>query len=360
MIFLRYRPFWAAVAASCLVVSNLHAAPTQKAASDDPFAFLPDDTKAVITVNFRQILDSALMKKSGLLEKMQEEMKNDKHANKVIGDLGINPLKDVDFVINAVSGDKDLKQLIIIKGQFDVKKFDQHAEALAKLKSDNIHIEKVPDGRGGSYKVYEITKLNEILPFPADMEGPAKEALGKKMYVGLDTKALLFSPDKSCITDALAKAAGHKTTTIKEEKLSALLAKTDANQALSLVVLTKALFKGEGVPGPAKDLEKLENIRGGINVTDEIKTEIILDAKDADSAKEINKLIDDGLDQAKNFVSVFSAQMESLKPFVTLLDGIKAETKEKAVIIRSTVKKDLLDNLATGIREIIKMQGGGN
>src|SRR5262249_28194774 len=133
---------------------NLQAAPNGKSSPEDPFALLPDDTKAVVSINFRQILDSALLKKSGLAEKIQKEMKGDKETNKVIGELGIDPLKDVHQVINALAGDKkNLKQLIIVNGKFDVKKFQQKAETLAKEKGEILRIENVPDGRGGSYKI---------------------------------------------------------------------------------------------------------------------------------------------------------------------------------------------------------------
>jgi hypothetical protein len=356
MNLFRHWASWAAVTALLLTCASLEAAPNLGAAPEDPFALLPDDTKAVITINVRQVLDSALLKKSGALERLQEELKKDDNATKVMGNLGFNPLKDLDSVIYAVGGDKkDHKELVIFKGKFDVKKFEQHASALAKEKHDHIGIEKVPDGRGGSYTIYSLSKLDEMLPLPAEIPEPAREALGKKVFIGLDSSALLVSSGQNSVVDALAKAAGHKTSAIKEEKLKALLAKTDTKQSLALVILTKALLNDSGGAGPAKELQNLEDIRGGISVTDEIKAGFHLDAKDADSAKEIKNTLEEHLDQGKNAVTMLSAQMEALKPFATLLEGIKTEVKDKTVTIKSTINRDLLDNLASSVRELMRM-----
>src|SRR5438132_11160972 len=73
--------------------------------------YLPSDTEAVQTFNLRRLLDSSLVKKHGL-DKLQELLKDNEDVQKVLSDLGLDPLKDVDSIISANSGADAAKDIV--------------------------------------------------------------------------------------------------------------------------------------------------------------------------------------------------------------------------------------------------------
>src|SRR5690349_4649491 len=109
MLSLR-KPILAALALSlALALPALAAAP---AGSYEKY--LPDETDGVITINVRQLLDSELIKKAGLDKALAGE-----DAQKALGVIGLDPLKDIDRVV--IAGGKD-EGLVIIQGKFDPAK----------------------------------------------------------------------------------------------------------------------------------------------------------------------------------------------------------------------------------------------
>src|SRR5712691_1150820 len=114
--------------------------------------YLPSDTEAVQTFNLRRLLDSSLVKKHGL-DKLQELLKDNEDVQKVLSDLGLDPLKDVDSIISANSGADADKGIFIVHGRFNVEKFHAKADEATKNHGDIVKLVKEPDGQ----RVYEVT-----------------------------------------------------------------------------------------------------------------------------------------------------------------------------------------------------------
>ena len=66
----------------------------------DAEKYLPEDARAVISFNVRQFLDSPLIKKANL----EKALASDEEAQKVLKDIGLDPLKDVDRLVIAGAG----------------------------------------------------------------------------------------------------------------------------------------------------------------------------------------------------------------------------------------------------------------
>jgi hypothetical protein len=126
--------------------------------------------------------------------------------------------------------------------------------------------------------------------------------------------------------------------------MQALLEKMDEKQSLSIAGLGAALAKSGNLPDQAKEaLDKLDAIGGGVTVADDIKLEIVLSAKTPEGAKEIDKTISDGLNQALGLVALFAGQKKELAPAIDILKTIRCSSKGKLVIIKAQVAADILD-----------------
>ena len=153
----------------------------------DADTYLPDDTEAILTVNVRQILDSALVKKFAL-EKIKEALKESDEVQKVLDELGFDPLNDVESVIHATGSDPE-KGFLIVHGRFDLAKFHARGEEAAKDNGDVLKIHKVGDG--DKQIVYEVNITD----------------IGQTVFVALPSKTtLVISPVKDAVVDALARA----------------------------------------------------------------------------------------------------------------------------------------------------------
>src|SRR5205823_685285 len=102
---------------AALAVAAWAVAPARPAELDK---LLPDNADLVVSVNVRQILDAPVMKKYVLPEL---ESKILTETRKIVGLLGLNPVKDVTSFTVAFSGDGDPSKWVgIIHGEFDVRR----------------------------------------------------------------------------------------------------------------------------------------------------------------------------------------------------------------------------------------------
>src|SRR5271155_5233975 len=83
--------------------------------------YFPGETQVVVTMNVRQILDSALMKKD--IGKVRDQLKEIEEAQKVLEDLGFDPFKDLDSITLAAVGATDQERVLVVAhGRFNVAK----------------------------------------------------------------------------------------------------------------------------------------------------------------------------------------------------------------------------------------------
>jgi hypothetical protein len=347
------KPWMAVLGVALAVLAFTTPAP---AVAGDLETLLPNDTEAVVLFNFKQLLAAPLLTKGGAVDILKDALKQNDDAQKIMTELGIDPLKDIESLISSQSGPEADKGLIILKGTFDVAKFRAKAEAVAKENKDHLKLQKVTFD-GADYTVYEVSKLDELIkllpPQFAPLAGDEKDA--QTMFVGVDKTALLMSPSKDYVAEGLAKAAGKKKTEIKSKEMQALLAKVDPKQTVSMAILAGTLTKGKlGEEPEAKAmLAKLENVTGGITVAEGIKTQIVLATKTGDDAKDLGKKLDDGLDQAQQVVGTLAGINKELAPLLGIVKGVKSTASGKTVTIDSDISGDTVRELAKVLGQLI-------
>jgi hypothetical protein len=294
------------------------AAPAQ-APSSKADAFLPAGTQAVVTVNVKQMLGSPLVKNQ--LPKLEEQIKSNPEAQVALNALGFDPLKDLDSISVAAAGADDTDQMLIVaRGKFDAAKMKTLGEAMAKDKDkkDKFKIHTV-DGN----TIYEATMENQPKPI---------------FFALVDGNTIVGGLKQSDVTDAFAIKSGKKPGAVKKE-LQGLLARANPSQSISIVALGAAL--GNGVPFG----DKVEHINGGISLADDIRTDFVITTKDDDSAKGLAEMIQQGLDQGKQFVSIFAQQNKDLAPAAELIDVLKVNANKNTISIKGDVTKEALEKL---------------
>src|SRR5260370_15898023 len=236
MRLLNYRAICLAVFGLALGSAFISAAPASAPAKIDSNKLLPDDTEAVIAINFKQLFESALIKK------IDKKGADNEHVKK---ELGFDPMKDLESVVFAIpGGGNGEKALIIINGAFDAEKLEAKVDEAIKDKSENVKIHEVADG-DDTYKVYEVTNLTDLIKkkLPPQLAGPAgaNPLADKSIFAGFHESAVLISGDKDQVVDALKKASGKKKTELKSKEMKDLLTKIDAKRTLSLAILASSI-----------------------------------------------------------------------------------------------------------------------
>jgi hypothetical protein len=305
----------------------LPAAPTRAADVDK---LLPNDTEVVFSINVRQILDAPLVKKLPL-DQAKEALKAQDDAHQVLQELGFDPFTDLDSITAAVSsgGDAD-KGLLIVRGKFDLQKFQAKAEAVAKDMPDTLKIQKKPNGAGGNTVVYEVNNVG----------------LQQALYVALLNKnTLVASAGIDYVLDAADKEAGRKKTALKNKDVQALLGRVDTAQSIWAVVLGSTLEESPlGKGEDAKDIvEKVQDVIAGISIDKDVVATLNVTAKKTEDAKKIEDALEDGLDKARGALAFLANSQKEVKPLLTLLRSVKPTVKDKTITVQIKLPGEMIE-----------------
>lgn len=321
------RSFRFALGAALAVVL---AAPAVRAA--EPDKLLPANAEFVLTLNLKQIIDSDIIKQYAL-EQIKQTLQG-ADAKKVLGELGLDPLKDVSKVVVSGSGNDatDTKFLIIVHGKFDPEKLFKSAEAYTKKNAD--HFSLLADGKDKMFKYQPDT--------------------GNPLYATVvDENLIVAASDRKLVTAALA-ASGKKAAVSKE--LGALIAKMDEKASLWVVGVTKDKIanikpggkQGQLPPEVKAYLEKMDTFSLVIRITKDISLDVALGMKDTTTADDLGKLLDEKLMELKGFLPFVAASKPQLKPVVEAAKSIKSTVKDKSVTITGKLP-------GTAIGQLLKM-----
>lgn len=306
------------------------------AAELDPY--LPEDTEAVIILNFRQLLTSKLVKEQVGLETIRAQLLQDKDVASMLKNLGLDPLKDIDrVVIGQPSSAGDDQGLIIVRGKFAPEKIHTTLGKFAK-DDESIEMQKVKDLKGKEHTVYKVT--NPELP--------------TSLYVGVaGEKAILIGMSKDYLLDGLQVNPNGKAR-LKNKIFSQALAKLDDNQSLAMGFLGKVLvegFKGAGEQGITVPesivnvFKEMDAVMGGITIDDGIKVRFSLAAKTAKAAKDINLQITQGLNQGKLLLTFLVMQEPQLQPLADFVNSVRVSVSENVVTLKGGIDGEDLKKL---------------
>ncbi len=325
------RLFLAATLTAGLTLS----APARAAEID---TLLPSETESVIFVNVKQILASDIVKKYALGQ-LKQMIESNEDAQKMLKDLGIDPMKDIDQVTAGTWGkDKDdMNVVAIVRGKFDPTKLMAAAEKEAKTNGDKVAV--VVEGK---YKLIKFTNEKSPKPFYAS---------------AADETTIVAGTDKKLVVNALAAAAEKTKPTVKKE-LAQLLLKMDEKASMytcGVVDGTKVeLPPNMNIPGVdgaklAKQLEKMTNLSFTVRITDEFTMDGTAGMKDGDAADDFGDTLNQLIGTVKGFLPLVSMQQPKFKPLADEVGkSLKSKVKDKEVTLMLKISADSIDKAAGG------------
>jgi len=305
------RKLWWKPLSVCL--ATLVLAVPARAADPDPLT--PGDADVVVSVNLKQILDSALVKKYALAA-MQLALQSP-DAQKILTATGLDPLKDLDSVTFVNAGTTSPKWLVVVRGKFDGEKIAAAAEAEAK-KDPKLKVSKE-----GGLTIFE-------------MSNNAQTAFATVANRG----SIVVSNEK----DHLVKSAKNVGPAMPNAELKTALGKVGGKESLWLAALVTEERKKamQNNPQTAQFASKLQSVTGSLNLTDAATLAIQVHTADAKAAGELKKVVE----QLKPFLQLFAAGDEQAGPIVKeIVEAIKVETQQNAVTIDLKVSEELLKKL---------------
>lgn len=314
----RILPGLAVLALSALAVSS-------RAAEIDKF--VPNNADAVIIVNVRQITESTLFK--NYQNQIKELIQNNAEVKKTLEDLAIDPFKDVYTIVIAGPGGKQDEGLVIVEGRFNRAKLETRAEAAAKDPNEGVKIIKE-----GDYKLYEMEAKN-----------------GREPGFGaiVNDTILVFGQKKDVVLAALEKQAGKKKAELKKE-VADMLGKVDTKQSIAVI----ALPNGLGAAQAQEFAEKIKNVTGGVTVSDEVKADFVLAAKDEKGAKAVAETIEDGLSQIKGLLALMANNQKELAPVIDVIGTVKIDSNGSNVNLKAQISKDVITKLEKAAQKKLK------
>jgi hypothetical protein len=308
---------------AAVLLACLSLAVPARAAGLDPH--LPADTERYLSIDVKQILESAVGKKLGD-ERLKGLLQYLPETNALLDELGIDPLKDVDRlqIASSKSTEND-KGLMILTGRFDAAKIKKRAEDTDKFAT---HQEKVGNA---TVTLYEVKKA------------------GKGVFVALpDNKTLLASGGKEYVVGALKQAREAKKPALKDKQVQAVLQKLDPKLAVGVAVRGGGLPKSDLldlVPRAIRQIvEKVEVIGGGAGFTDEVKFSLVGSAKTEDDAKAVRETVGNAIKLVQVGVGFLGNENKVVNLVREVLETMRVGGRDKLVTFTARLSADVLDD----------------
>jgi hypothetical protein len=293
----------------------------------DSDKLLPAESEVVIQINYKQILESELIKKYAL-EQMKQALESQAEVKNVLNELGLDPFKDIHRIVIAgeMKSGEEGRGLIIGYGNFDPEKLFAAAEAYSKKKPDTFSLI-----RDGEIIMFKVQPENGQMPLYATV---------------LDDKTVIAGSDKKIVQDAIAAAKGNKRPRIKPE-LAALLKKMDEKASISACALVKGKLDDVNIPpGAPVDLTKfqdllpkMETMSMTLRIGKDIKLEMSMGMANDDAADEMSKAVKNLLNDVKPLLQLAVAADPRTKPLTDVVNSIKVNSKSKEVILTGEISE---------------------
>ncbi len=307
-----------------LLVAGL-AAPARAAEVDK---LLPAEAEIVIHINYKQILESDLVKKHAL-EQMKQALQTQQQAQRILQELGLDPFKDIHRIIMAgemAAQPEEGRYLMIGYGNFDPDKLFAAAESYSKKNPDRFSLL-----REGETFIFKLQPDNGQMPIYATL---------------LDDKTAVAGSDRKMILNAVAAHKQGKKPAVKPE-LAALIKKMDDKASMYVCALVKGKFDNVTIPqGLPVDLSrfetllpKMETLAMTLRVGKDVKMEFAMGMKDDAAAEDMSTAVRNLLNDVKPLLQLAAAADPRTKPLSDVLNTFKVSSKNKEVTLNGEISE---------------------
>src|SRR5262249_10874122 len=266
---------------------------------------------------------------------------------------GFDPLRDVERILIAAGPSSyppegkqpagaDLSNfgpLLLVQGRFDPAKLQAKAEQVAKDMP-----QMVKNQASGKYKLVEITLSSE------------------KVFVAvLDQSTVAVSPSKAQALTALDKVAHQKKPSFKSQAVQKFLQNLDPKHSVAAFALGEAVV-GTGMSktfGPNADNETkvsherlrdmgITALEADLTIGDAIKGKVFITTQDAERAKQMTAMIQEGLTRAEDEVKKVATQKKKSPPRIAAPKWIKPPAKDKTMTLEGQGSAEALVAVVKG------------
>ncbi len=250
------------------IVSSARTAETAGQSRAEPDRLTPGDAEAIVHLNVRQMLKTALVKKHAF-EPLQTLLQRNDELRQILRAAGLDPLKDIDTIEVSTSGNplEGGKLLTVVRGDFSPDKARAAAEDYAKKHPERLKIDKV-----GQTTMWEI---------PSDP---------KSFYASfVGNKALVLSAKKEDTAAAVARAG--QTPPQPSSSMRATLDHLEGSETIWMAMVAtddiKQLLKSDDT---TKEFgTTMKSITGALKLSDDAHFSLVVHA---DSPKAAGKIKD--------------------------------------------------------------------
>ena len=282
---------------------------------------LPDDTRAVLVVNVRQIL------RAPVVQRFLQEATRDNGEGALGGLFDPAALKDLERVTVAMPGGDAVERrgVVILRGRFDLARMNALVEMFAQTQVITIKIHTFQKVR-----FYEIFQDDPPTPLVCS--------------VFLDENTLLLSPSKEAVRAAIARRVAKRPPQIGQD-LEALVAKVDRQQGIWVAGQVPDQFKRDLARRPQLKpfAGKVEALSGGVSFTDVIRAGFFVRMADVQGAVDLRQT----LEVSKSIAALAIATTEQLReraPLLTdLLNSLQFSQEKATVGVELTVRPGQID-----------------
>ena len=295
----------------------------------EPDKLLPPDTDTVAIVNLKQIVGSDIIKKYAL-EQIKQGLQGD-DAKKILDDLGLDPLKDIDRVVmgsveTVFKKGTDPKFLLIVHGKFNPQKIYKVAEDTARTNGDKFAM---------------VKEGNTVLFRFTPREGEAS------IYgTVVNEKIVIAGTEKKLILDALKAADANKPAQVRKE-LAALIARLDDKASITVASLLKDKLNEVKLPGGGnlpidlgglqKAIPDIESLALAIKIGTDVTVDVSLGMKDANAAGDMRNALDDLFRDIKPLVQGLGQLDPRAKPLSDIINTFKVTSRNKDVTLTGKI-----------------------
>lgn len=305
------------------------------ASAADVDKYLLDDTDAVIGLEIKVLLKAPLVQKN-YVPLARKQIQGNAEVQKQLTELGFDPFRDLDRVLivhgeschRGSKGSKDeVSPLVIARGKFDATKIHTKFTQLAQFVPTVFKVHKEKNG-----VVYEVAGGD------------------KTFYLAMpDRGTIVGSMYKDHISDALDKGLGKKTTKLQNGSLKFLISQVDYNHSVWVAALGHAAFNEDNPLPTVKDKKVAKNARkklsdsgideisGGITVSDGLKADFRVIVPDEDTAKQISEVVQTFLPQLIDGIVGDRKQDKKMAPVQEFLKSMTVGRDVRDLIIRGDV-----------------------
>jgi hypothetical protein len=293
--------------------------------ADDSTKPIHKEAEAVVTIKMKELLEAPLVKKYAL-DLIKKGLEGDKETKDMLMAAGIDPMKDLTKLTIGISGDNpgDMKVTAALEGKFDAAKINEAVKKEAESKKEKLVTSEV-----GGKTIFEM---------PSKGPGPT----GYMSVVS--NKLIVIGTSKDYVSDAITG----KSSGVKKE-LAELVAKTDPKSLVSIVY--DIASKKEQLSGMIQEealkklVAKVQSVSIDLKSDKDVDLSISILSGDIANAKGLLEVLSPYMDQAKALAPLAVGSQPVLKPLLKTVNSLKADQKDKAVILSLTLTEETINEM---------------